>query len=48
VENSPNRATSLMYPVIWTVGHSTRALEVFIAILQQNDVQWIADVRSNQ
>jgi uncharacterized protein (DUF488 family) len=35
-----------MYPLILTVGHSTRTLEIFITLLQENGVQWIADVRS--
>lgn len=35
-----------MYPDILTVGHSTRPLEAFIAILQENGAECIADVRS--
>jgi len=46
VENSPNWPTSLMYPEILTVGHSTRALEVFISLLKENGAEWIVDVRS--
>ncbi len=30
---------------IWTVGHSTRAWEEFIALLRAHDIQAIADVR---
>ncbi len=35
-----------MYPDMLTIGHSARALEAFIAILQENGAEWIADVRS--
>ena len=35
-----------MYSGILTIGHSTRTLEAFIALLQENGAQWIADVRS--
>jgi len=35
-----------MYPVILTVGHSNRALDVFITLLQENGAEWVADVRS--
>ena len=35
-----------MYPEILTVGHSTRALEVFISLLKENGAEWIVDVRS--
>ena len=30
---------------LWTIGHSTRALDEFIALLQQNNIQVLADVR---
>ena len=35
-----------MYSGILTIGHSTRTLEAFIALLQENGAEWIADVRS--
>ena len=35
-----------MYSGILTIGHSTRTLEAFIALLRENGAQWIADVRS--
>jgi uncharacterized protein (DUF488 family) len=33
-------------PTIWTVGHSTRALEDFIELLRANQIAKLADVRS--
>jgi uncharacterized protein (DUF488 family) len=30
---------------IWTIGHSTRQIEEFIAVLRQQNIQLIADVR---
>lgn len=30
---------------IWTIGHSTRTLEEFVALLREYDIQTIADVR---
>lgn len=30
---------------IWTIGHSTRTIEQFIALLQANDIRLLADVR---
>ena len=35
-----------MYSGILTIGHSTGTLEAFIALLQENGAEWIADVRS--
>ena len=35
-----------MYSGILTIGHSTRTLEAFIALLQENRAEWIVDVRS--
>lgn len=32
-------------PLLWTIGHSTRPLSVFIAMLQQADIAVLADVR---
>ena len=31
---------------IWTIGHSTRSLEEFIAMLQSFNIELIADIRS--
>src|ERR1700722_2748150 len=30
---------------IWTIGHSTRSLEDFIALLKENKIKALADVR---
>jgi uncharacterized protein (DUF488 family) len=30
---------------LWTIGHSTRGIDEFIALLQQNDIEVLADVR---
>jgi len=32
---------------IWTIGHSTRPLDEFLALLSENGIQGIADVRSH-
>ena len=34
-----------MWPTIWTVGHSVRALDEFVAVLAAYDVELVADVR---
>jgi uncharacterized protein (DUF488 family) len=34
-----------MIPRIWTVGHSTRTLEEFLALLRSHDIESVADVR---
>jgi len=31
---------------IWTIGHSTRAIDVFISLLEEHGVRLLADVRS--
>ena len=31
---------------IWTVGHSTRTIDVFISLLEENGIKLVADVRS--
>jgi uncharacterized protein (DUF488 family) len=31
---------------IWTIGHSTREIEVFISLLEENGIKLVADVRS--
>src|ERR1700719_3736002 len=30
---------------IWTIGHSTRQIEVFLALLEENGIKLVADVR---
>jgi uncharacterized protein (DUF488 family) len=30
---------------IWTIGHSTRPIDIFISLLQQNGIKLVADVR---
>ena len=34
-----------MWPTIWTVGHSTRRLDEFLAVLEAYDIECVADVR---
>ena len=34
-------------PTIWTIGHSTRPLDAFLALLAENGIEAIADVRSH-
>ncbi|HZA37772.1 MAG TPA: DUF488 domain-containing protein [Candidatus Baltobacteraceae bacterium] len=31
---------------IWTIGHSTRTIDVFISLLEENGIKLVADVRS--
>ena len=31
---------------IWTIGHSTRSIDEFVALLQANDISGLADVRT--
>jgi uncharacterized protein (DUF488 family) len=31
---------------IWTIGHSTRTIDVFISLLEENGIKMVADVRS--
>ncbi len=33
------------HDTVWTVGHSTRLLEDFVAVLSVNDIELVADVR---
>lgn len=35
-----------MISQIWTIGHSTRKIDVFISLLHENDIKMVADVRS--
>jgi uncharacterized protein (DUF488 family) len=30
---------------IWTIGHSTRTIEIFISLLEENGIKLVADVR---
>jgi len=34
-----------MQPAVWTIGHSTRAIDEFLAILSAYEIELIADVR---
>ena len=34
-----------MWPTVWTVGHSTRELEQFVAVLAAHRIELVADVR---
>jgi len=34
-----------MQPTLWTVGHSTRPLETFLAVLEAHQIELVADVR---
>jgi len=40
-----HRAGSMRPAIVWTIGHSTRALEEFLAVLAAHELQAIADVR---
>jgi uncharacterized protein (DUF488 family) len=35
-----------MISQIWTIGHSTRKIDIFISLLQENGIKMVADVRS--
>src|SRR5437867_2229028 len=41
----PRQAFDRSGRTIWTIGHSTRSLEEFIALLEEHRVQFLADVR---
>jgi len=41
----PRQAFDRSGRTIWTIGHSTRSLEEFIAVLEEHRVQFLADVR---
>ena len=46
VESKDRReAFGRLSPMIWTIGHSTRSLEEFVALLGEHRVQFLADVR---
>ena len=34
-----------MIPRIWTIGHSTRKIDIFLSLLQENGIKIVADVR---
>ena len=34
-----------MIPRIWTIGHSTRKIDIFLSLLQENGIKVVADVR---
>src|SRR4051812_36703922 len=34
-----------MIEQIWTIGHSTRKIDIFISLLRENDIKLVADVR---
>ena len=31
---------------IWTIGHSTRAIDEFISLLKENEIKLLVDVRA--
>jgi uncharacterized protein (DUF488 family) len=35
-----------MISQIWTIGHSTRTIDIFISLLEENAIKLVADVRS--
>ena len=40
-----NSNISERVPKIWTIGHSTRKIDIFIALLTENGIKLVADVR---
>jgi uncharacterized protein (DUF488 family) len=34
-----------MIPRIWTIGHSTRKIDIFLSLLEENAIKLVADVR---
>ncbi len=34
-----------LIPRIWTIGHSTRKIDIFLSLLQENGIKVVADVR---
>ena len=40
-----NSDLSATAPRIWTIGHSTREIDIFIALLKENGIKLVADVR---
>ena len=45
-ENNPAAITPGAPPPIWTIGHSTRAIEEFVELLRQHGVEQLVDIRS--
>lgn len=41
----PHHAFGESGPTIYTIGHSTRSLDEFLALLQENRIEFLADVR---
>src|SRR4051794_33273331 len=42
---SPQGKGALRAPDVWTIGHSTLAIEQFIALLKTHNIEIVADVR---
>ena len=40
-----NSSISEQRPRIWTIGHSTRKIDIFISLLNENGIKLLADVR---
>jgi uncharacterized protein (DUF488 family) len=40
-----NSEISDQTPRIWTIGHSTRKIDIFISLLEENGIKLVADVR---
>ena len=40
-----NEFVSEKAPRVWTIGHSTRQIDVFVSLLQENGIKLVADVR---
>jgi uncharacterized protein (DUF488 family) len=40
-----NSDASERAPRIWTIGHSTREIDIFVALLKENGIKLVADVR---
>jgi uncharacterized protein (DUF488 family) len=40
-----NSKISDQAPRIWTIGHSTREIDIFISLLKENEINLVADVR---
>jgi uncharacterized protein (DUF488 family) len=45
LSKSPIDSSAIPTAAIWTVGHSSRAIDVFLTLLRANDIQRVADVR---
>ena len=40
-----NSDISVRAPKIWTIGHSTRKIDIFVSLLKENGIKLVADVR---